>query len=97
MGQRPPKRLRGWVELAEKEGWTYDTTRDGHPRLNPPASLVDPWRNDRPAAPVTFAKTPSDHRGDANTVAVLRRLGVPIPHRGRGSDTGKPREEGDDD
>jgi len=31
---------------------------------------------------VTFGKTPSDHRGDANTVALLRRLGVEIPHKG---------------
>lgn len=77
----PPKRLRAWVELAEREGWTYDETKDGHPRLTPPKGTVDPKYN-RPAAPAVFGKTPSDIRGDANTVAHLRRNGVPIPHKG---------------
>jgi len=49
--------------------------------LTPPEGLNDPYRN-RPAAPVTFGKTPSDYRGDRNTIAVLRRLGVDIPHKG---------------
>lgn len=77
----PPKRLQVWFELARKEGWTYDETSDGHPRFNPPSGLIDPYRN-RPAAPVTFGKTPSDHRGDNNSVALLRRLGVQVPHKG---------------
>lgn len=81
MGPRPPKRLRAWVELAEKEGWAYDETEDGHPRVTPPVTLIDP-RTNRPAAPMTFGKTPSDSRGDANAVGHLRRLGVPIPHKG---------------
>jgi hypothetical protein len=66
-------------------GWTYDETSDGHPRLTTPAGLTDPYKNNRPAAPRTFSKTPSNHQGDANTVAELRRLGVPIPHKGAGS------------
>lgn len=78
----PPARLRHTVELAEAKGWTYDETTDGHPRLTPPPGLVDAYRNDRPAAPVTFGKTPSDHRADDNMIAVLRRLGVDIPHKG---------------
>lgn len=78
----PPKRLQGLVELAAAEGWTYDETSDGHPRLSPPPGLTDAYRNGRPAAPVTFGKTPSDHRADENAAAVLRRLGVPIPHKG---------------
>lgn len=76
-----PKRLRPCWEAAEKAGWTYDETSDGHPRFTPPPGLRDPHRN-RPAAPVTFGKTPSDHRGDRNAVALLRRLGVDIPHKG---------------
>lgn len=78
-----PGRLRRIVAAAEAKGWTYDETRQGHPRLTPPAGLVDQYRNGRPAAPVTFGKTPSDHRGDMNVVAVLRRLGVDIPHKGQ--------------
>lgn len=78
---KPPKRLQAWFDVAEEMGWTYDETSDGHPRFSPPAGLSDPGR-DRPAAPVTFGKTPSDGRGDANTVSLLRRLGVPIPHKG---------------
>lgn len=78
-----PKRLKPVIAAAEEAGWTYDTTADGHPRLTPPSGLKDPYRNGRPAAPVTFGKTPSDHRGDANMVAILRRLGVDIPHKGQ--------------
>lgn len=74
-------RLDAWIALAEEEGWTYDETADGHPRLTPPPGLMDPYRG-RQAAPVVFGKTPSDHRGDANAVSLLRRLGVDIPHKG---------------
>ena len=79
---RPPKRLRVYVEAAEGAGWTYDETADGHPRLNPPRGLTDPYRDGKLAAPVTFGKTPSDWRGDKNAEAVLRRLGVDIPRKG---------------
>lgn len=77
-----PKRLKAIVAAAEEKGWTYDTTSDNHPRLSPPAGLVDEYRNGRPAAPVTFGLTPSDHRGDQNAISLLRRLGVVIPHKG---------------
>ena len=77
----PPKRLKRWVELAESKGWTYEETSDGHPSLMPPRKLRDP-RTGRQAPRVTFGKTPSDHRADANAVAYLRNLGVPIPHKG---------------
>lgn len=77
----PPKRLKKIVELAIEEGWTYDETKDGHPRLMPPKGLTDPYRDGRPAAPIIFGKTPSDHRGDINMVTQLRRLGVPIPRK----------------
>lgn len=79
----PPKRLKSLVDAAEAKGWVYDETSDGHPRLSPPPGLIDPYRNDRPAAPVTFGKTPSDFRADRNAEAILRRLGVDLPHRGR--------------
>ena len=77
----PPKRLKKIVELAIGEGWTYDETKDGHPRLSPPKGLTDPYRDNRPAAPIVFGKTPSDHRGDMNMIVQLRRLGVPIPRK----------------
>lgn len=83
---RPPKRLLAWVESAEAVGWKYDETADGHPRLTPPRGLIDPYRDHRAAAPVVFGKTPSDGRGDKNMIAVLRRLGVQIAHKGH---TGK--------
>ena len=78
---RPPSRLRLWVEIAEEAGWRYDESADGHPMLYPPAGTTDP-RHGRLAPPVEFGKTPSDKRGDLNTVALLRRLGVKIPHKG---------------
>lgn len=89
MAATPPKRLRELVELAKEAGWSYDETSDGHPRLTPPPGLTDPYRDNRPAAPVTFAKTPSDHRGDMNMVVILRRLGVPIPRKGNTQKKGK--------
>lgn len=79
----PPSRLKKLIELAEQKGWVYDETSEGHPRLTPPPGLNDPYRNDRPAAPVVFGRTPSDHRGDKNAASLLRRLGVDIPHKGR--------------
>lgn len=82
MSPKVPTRLRDLVDLAEREGWVYDETKDGHPRLSPPPGLIDPYRNNRPAAPVTFGKTPSDHRSDRNAIAILRRLGVAAPHKG---------------
>lgn len=84
-----PKRLAEIVRLATDSGWTYDVTRDGHPRLTPPAGTTDPYRQGRPAAPITFASTPSDVRGDKNAVAYLRRVGVDIPHKGQGGKKGK--------
>ena len=78
-----PKRLISIVQAAQAAGWSYDETSHGHPRLSPPSGLTDTYRHGRPAAPVTFGKTPSDHRGDANVVATLRRLGVDIPHKGQ--------------
>jgi hypothetical protein len=71
---KPPARLRKIVRAALDAGWTYDTTKKGHPRLTPP-------RGQRHAdgtlvAPVTFALTPSDHRGDRQGVAYLRRAGI---------------------
>lgn len=71
----PPKRLRKIVKAAENQGWSYDTTASGHPRLTPPRGLIDE-RTGALMAPVTFAKTSSDHRGDKNGLAALRRGGV---------------------
>lgn len=78
----PPKRLKQMVALAEAQGWTYDETQAGHPRLTPPADVVDPYNEGRRAAPITFSKTPSDHRSDKNAAAYLRRCGVDLPRKG---------------
>ena len=76
-----PKRLKEVAARADAQGWKYDETSDGHPRLTPPAGLIDP-RTNRQAGAITFGKTPSDHRGDANGFAYLRRLGVDVAHKG---------------
>jgi hypothetical protein len=70
-----PDRLKAVVKAAEAAGWTYDRTRKDHPRLSPPRGLEDPITG-RLQAPVLFASTPSDHRGDRNSRAALRRAGV---------------------
>lgn len=76
-----PKRLTAIMQCALAAGWTQDETTEGHPRFSPPKGLTDP-KTGRQAAPVTFAKTPSDNRGDKNAIAHLRRLGVSVPHKG---------------
>lgn len=73
----PPRRLSKVVKAAEKAGWTYDTTRAGHPRLSPPPGLRDE-RVGGLAAPITFAKTASDWRSDKNSIAALRRHGIKV-------------------
>lgn len=75
----PPKWIRELVTVAETHGWTYGLTKTGHPRLTPPARVVDP-RTGRRAYPIKMASTPSDRRGHLNAKTDLRRLGVPIPH-----------------
>ena len=72
-----PKRLKKVIQAAERAGWTYDETKNGHPRLNPPRGQVDP-RTGNLRAPITFAKTPSETRGDRNGIAALRRAGVDL-------------------
>jgi hypothetical protein len=75
MAQRVPTRLKKIVKAAEKQGWEYDVTSAQHPRLTPPRGSRDERTGDL-LAPVTFAKTGSDHRGDKNGIAALRRAGV---------------------
>lgn len=75
MSASVPRRLKKVVVAAINQGWTYDTTSAGHPRLTPPRGMMDE-RTGRLMAPITFAKSGSDHRGDKNGVAALRRAGV---------------------
>ena len=70
-----PPRLKAIVKAAEAAGWTYDTTKRTHPRLTPPRGLKDP-RTGALQAPALFAATPSDHRGDKNACAILKRHGI---------------------
>lgn len=70
---QPPKRLQAVVRLAQSHGWSYGRTARGHLRLCPPADVG--------ADAVVFSSTPSDGRGDKNSIARLRRAGVPVPHR----------------
>lgn len=73
---RVPKRLKRLVKAAEAAGWTYDTTRSGHPRLTPPAGCTD--RNGEPCRPVTFSLTPSDMNADKPPTSYLRRCGIRV-------------------
>lgn len=79
--KRVPKRLRRVVKHACGRGWTYDTTSKGHPRLTPPsdweAPAGDPEKS-RYVVPVTFALSPSDRRGDLNSISQLRRAGLDL-------------------
>lgn len=74
------KRLKKVFAHAVENGWTATTTKSGHPALVPPPGTTD--HAGRPVVLVTFGKTPSDHRGDQNALAQLRRLGLNIPHKG---------------
>jgi hypothetical protein len=67
-----PARLRKTVELAVKHGYTVDNTSRGHIRLTPPVGR-----------PVSFSSTPSDVASDRNSISLLRRQGVPVPHKGK--------------
>jgi len=71
-----PKRLKRIVAAAEADGWTYDLTSKGHPRLTPPKGRLD--RSGQRAIPITFALTSSDIRGDRNACARLRRAGLDV-------------------
>ena len=73
-----PKRLKKIVKAAEEQGWTYDVTRDGHPRLTPLSGTIDIYKGEGLQKPVTFAKTGGKGRGDANGSAALRRAGIKI-------------------
>jgi hypothetical protein len=79
MGQRSPlrkvrKRLGKIIEAAEAQGWTLEMSGNDHPRLRPPAGRKTP--TGELAHPVQFPLTPSDHRSDKNSLAMLRRQGV---------------------
>lgn len=70
-----PKRLKSVVEAAEAVGWTFGMTKNSHYRLTPPAGWQTPDPG-IPVQPVLFAGSPSDHRGDKNSFALLKRQGV---------------------
>lgn len=71
-----PRRLQRIVATALAAGWRYDVTGKGHPRLRPPPGTIMP--DGRPCVGVTFSLTPSDGRGDKNSVGRLRRAGLQI-------------------
>lgn len=68
-----PKRLRKIVKTAVDQGWEQDFTTSGHVRLRKVGGR-DADGNLLPA--ITFAKTPSDNRGDKNAIGALRRQGL---------------------
>jgi hypothetical protein len=92
MAVQVPRRLKDVDDACRRAGWDYDPTRDGHPRWMPPRGLrfeVDeqgsPIKGEVTfegrgplVPPVVFALTPSDHRGDRNARAALKRAGVSL-------------------
>lgn len=76
MAQQVPKRLRKIVKSAVEQGWTQDFTKNGYTRLLPPRGACTATGD--LVAPVIFAKTPSDHRGDRNAIGALRRAGLDV-------------------
>lgn len=75
-----PKRLKAIFALAEQYGWTPGKTGDGHPVLFPPKGATN--EDGALIRPVVFAMTPSDRRSDRNAISSLRRMGVPVEHKG---------------
>jgi hypothetical protein len=71
------KRLKPFIDAAEEAGWKVEVSGTGHPMLYPPPGTVDP-RTGGLAGPVKFAASPSDRRGDLNSRAQLRRLGLDV-------------------
>lgn len=69
------------VAAATGAGWELTYDRSNHPRLVPPPGLIDRGTG-KPARPVTLSSSSSDHRGVKNCAALLRRLGVQVPHKG---------------
>lgn len=62
------KDLRRVKEASETQGFTWDETKSGHPRV---------WKNG--VFVTTFSKTPSDYRGHRNGIAAMRRAGFVWP------------------
>lgn len=75
--RRLPKFVQEAIVIAVGLGWACDTTKRGHVRLRPPAG----WQTERSA--FVLPGTPSDHRGCLNSVADLRRAGLPVPRKGQ--------------
>lgn len=66
-GREVPKEYRPVIKAAIEQGFRYDTSGKGHPRLFPA---------DKSKAIITIAGTPSDkRRGLQNLVADIRRAG----------------------
>lgn len=76
MSRAVPKRLKRLVKAAEAQGWTFDFTGKGHPRLTPPPGATD--RNGERCRPVTFSLTPSDTNADRPSTSYLRRCGIRV-------------------
>lgn len=65
--------VRQLARLAQDHGWTVRRSGSGHFKFIPP--------NGERA--VTVPATPSDKRSLANSIAQLRRAGLPIPRKGQ--------------
>lgn len=63
------KDTRKLLKAAEAQGFTWDLTKSGHPRVyGPDGAFV-----------TTLASTPSERRGWLNGLAKLRRAGLKWP------------------
>lgn len=71
--------LRPLRRALESAGWRWEKDASGHYCARPPRGCRCP--DGTRAKPVRFALTPSDWRGDRNSFAELRRMGVDVPRR----------------
>lgn len=70
-GREIPKEYREIVTaLVEHQGWRYNASGQGHPKLNPP---------DRTNPMMTVPTTPGDRRSLRNFIAQVRRAGGQWP------------------
>lgn len=75
MAHSVPKRLKKLAKELAKQGWVYKPTKS-HPRWCPPRGWETP--DGSAPYPVTFSLTPSDRKGDRNSLAQLKRQGVRV-------------------
>lgn len=71
-----PKEVKKMAEVLRDQGWRFDTTKRGHPRLWPPKESGHHAE--------TYSGTPGDWRGIRNLRKALERKGARFPKGTKG-------------